>query len=416
MLSWIREKFGRVIVGSIIGVIAMVFVFYGVFNPKTTNGLRAGAVAGTVNGDAISIAEFNRELSRRMEFFKGLAGGKLSEEQLKQFRVREGVFQELVSRRLMVQEAARAGMEPSDEEIRAKIREIPSFQKDGKFDTFTYKQILLANNHTPASFEALIREDLAVQQWSQYFKSRVHVSDEEVKAEYLISRDKRNVKYVLLTTEAGKKGIKTEQSEIDKYLKDAGKLNIAKARFDSQKDREFKGKTFDQVKNDIVKDLIASEKLDQVKKINDGLANQVAAVLTASPSSDAKVNALLKPYGVTVKSTGLFSRESPYLPGIGEARDLSADAFAKKSPIDPAQGGKPKKYDSAAWAMVAVISETQKPDISKLDSERETLVNQMLQRKQRGLEEEWMKKLNAKAKIDMNKAVVNGATGSEDDT
>ena len=81
------------------------FIFYGVFSPKSTRGLHEGAVAGTVNGEPISIAEFNRELNRRMEFFKNLAGGQFSEEQLKAFRVREGVFQELVNRRLLVQEA-----------------------------------------------------------------------------------------------------------------------------------------------------------------------------------------------------------------------------------------------------------------------------------------------------------------------
>ena len=59
MLSWIREKFGTVVIGGIITFIAFVFVFYGVFSPKSTRGLHEGAVAGTVNGDSISIADFN---------------------------------------------------------------------------------------------------------------------------------------------------------------------------------------------------------------------------------------------------------------------------------------------------------------------------------------------------------------------
>ena len=102
MLNWIREKFGRAVIGGIITFIAFVSVFYGVFSPKATRGLHEGAVAGTVNGDPISIADFNRELNRRMEFFKNLGGGKLSDEQLKSFRIREGVFQELANRKLMI--------------------------------------------------------------------------------------------------------------------------------------------------------------------------------------------------------------------------------------------------------------------------------------------------------------------------
>src|SRR5277367_5599675 len=113
MLSWIREKFGTVIIGGIIGFIAFVFVFYGVFNPKSTRGLHEGAVAGTVNGDPISISDFNRELNRRIEFYKRFSGGKLSDEQIKAFRVREAVFQDLATRKLLSQEAHSQGMDPS---------------------------------------------------------------------------------------------------------------------------------------------------------------------------------------------------------------------------------------------------------------------------------------------------------------
>src|SRR5688572_7331192 len=102
MLSWIREKFGTVVIGGIIAFIAFVFVFYGVFSPKSTRGLHEGAVAGTVNGDSISISDFNRELTRRIEFFKMYSGGKLTDEQIKTFRIKENVFQELVNRKMLV--------------------------------------------------------------------------------------------------------------------------------------------------------------------------------------------------------------------------------------------------------------------------------------------------------------------------
>src|SRR5689334_21479183 len=87
-LSWMREKFGPAMVGGIIAFIAFVFIFSGVFTPKATRGLHEGSVAGTVNGEPISLAEFNREYSRRMEFFKNLGGGKLSEEQLRAFHMK----------------------------------------------------------------------------------------------------------------------------------------------------------------------------------------------------------------------------------------------------------------------------------------------------------------------------------------
>ena len=43
MLTWIREKFGKAVIGAIITVIALVFVFYGVFNPPNR---REGSTMG----------------------------------------------------------------------------------------------------------------------------------------------------------------------------------------------------------------------------------------------------------------------------------------------------------------------------------------------------------------------------------
>jgi parvulin-like peptidyl-prolyl isomerase len=406
MLLWFREKFGKTVIGAIIGLIALVFVFYGVFSPKSSS--RGGAIAGTVNGDAITLGEFNRAYNRQLEYFKNMMGGaKISDEQLKSFHLREGVFNELVRRKIMVQEAEKQGNIPSDEEVREKIQEIPALQKDGKFDLASYKQVLQANNYSPASFEQMLRDDLSVQRWEDYFKNRVNVSEGEMKNQFLTSQDKRNIKYVLLTTEAGKKDVKVEPAEVQKYLADASKLNLVKNQFESKKNTEYKGKKFDAVKESIARDLIAGGKIDEIKKANDKIAKEVLPLLTASKSSDAQVNKILKPYGVVVKTTGMVNHEAPYLPGLGEAKAILADAFAEKSPIDPSQGGKAKRYDSAAWVAIAIVSESEKPDLSKLESQRPILMRQITARKERDLYEAWMKKVQQKAKIDSNPSVIN---------
>jgi parvulin-like peptidyl-prolyl isomerase len=415
MLTWIREKFGTVVIGAIITLIAFVFVFYGVFNPRATRGLHEGSVAGTVNGDAISIADFNRELKRRTDFFKGLmGGGQVSDEQLKAFRVKGMVFEELVRRKLLLQEAERQGLMASDEEIKEQIQEMPAFQKDGKFDLSTYKQVLEANNYSAGTFERVMREDLSVQRWNDYFKDRVQVSDSEARKRFLISEDKRNIRYVLLTTETGKKGVKVADEEVSKFLADASKKAVAQAQFDREKDTKFKGKTFDQVKDTLAREILAGDRLDEVRKINDGLAEKALQWLTADKSSDAKVNAMLKPYDNLVRSTGMVSRLNPYIPGIGEAKELMADLFAAKSPIDPSQGGKAKKYSSGAWVLVAVISETQKPDLAKFESTKGQLFHTLIAQKQRELFEEWVKKLKAKAKVDPNPAIVSDGSETEE--
>ena len=287
-------------------------------------------MAGTVNGDSITLSEFNRALNQRMEFFKNMGGGKLSDEQLKAFRVREGVFQELVRRKVIEQEAVKQGLEASDDEVMERIREIPAFQKDGQVQ----RRDLQADawpptTIRPAGFEKMVRGDLSAQAWQNYFRNRTRVSEAELKQQFELSEDKRDIKYVLITSEAARQAVKVDQAEVDKFLADAAKVNLAKSQCEAKKEREYKNMTFDMVKGQIARDILASEKADQIKKVSDQLADQVAAAMTADKGSDAKVNAILKPYKAEVKTTGLISAESKVIPGAGEVPELFKDAFTR---------------------------------------------------------------------------------------
>lgn len=389
----------------IIGGLALVFIVSGMFSPSRTRGMSEGAVAAVVNGDPISLADFSRALNQRMEFYRNMMGGKVTEAQLKQMRIRESVVEELVSMKLAQQAAEKAGLVGSDEEVREKIRQYPAFQKDGKFDTATYKMVLQQNQMSPGGFEKLVRDEATLQSWQRYFSKRVRTSEKEVEDEFLVTNDKRNIKYVLLTTENGRKGVSVPNAEIEKFLKDPSKLAIVKSQYEFKKTQEFKGKTFDQVKEEIAKSTIASEKLDDIKKAIESAAAEALPLLQASKSSDAKVNAALKKYGAEVKETGLINRMNPYLPGIGEAKELLSDAFANQSPIE----GKAKKYVSGSWTLIAVLVDSKKPDLSQMAKEREKLIKQLSYRKERELYESWMKKFREKASVEMNETVVSGA-------
>jgi hypothetical protein len=322
---------------------------------------------------------------------------------LEQFHIKASVFQSLVQRKLMIQEAERQGLVASEEEIRDRIMQIPSFQKNGVFDKATYKQLLEANGYSPAGFERMVGEDIAQQHWQDYFKNRVHVSDAEISQEFTLTQNKRNVKYVLITQEVGQKGVKVDPAEIQKFLADPSKLNIIKGQFEGRKMTTYKGKTFDQVKDSLAHDVLAGSKIDEIQKVNQNLANEILPVLGASASSDAKVNSILKSYGAQVKTTGWLTRASAYIPGVGDASELMKDLFSDHSPLE---GGKAKLYKTAAWTMVAVLSESQKPDLAKLPTERGSLIKQIVTRKERDLFETWMKGLTDKAKIDGNPSVV----------
>lgn len=403
MLAWIREKFGRVITFSVIGFIAFVFIFYGVFNPKSTRGLHPGAVAGTVNGESISLSDFNRELNRKLEFFKKLTGNHWTDEQLRSFGIRQNVFQELCNRKLVFQELKRKQMLPSDEEVREQIQEISAFQKSGKFDRETYKKILGLNATSPSRFEALMREDLSFQKMQDFFSKNALVSYEEIKSAYMLSHDKRSLTYFLFTRESAGKKIFFQSSEIQDYLKDPVKLNWVKMKFEQGKGQIYQGKSFEDVKDSIVKSLLMNEKGAEIDKKNQELAHHL---LTLWPSEKA-MTAFLKPHSIVAKTTGLLPRSSASIPGLGgESSTLFSDAFSNPSPLDPKQGGKPRQYSIGGQVVVAWVSESQHSDLGHLHDEREALQSKLIATKSRYFYEQWLKKLTSKAKIEMNSAAI----------
>lgn len=416
MLTWIRERFGKIVVYTVIVLVTFVFVFFGVFSPRSTRGLHESAVAGTVNGEPIGIPEFNRELQRRMEFFKQISGGKFTDEQMGAFRIRESVFMELARRKILIQEAARRGIEPSKEEIRSRVREVAAFQKNGQFDFQTYKDVLAANNYTPTTFERMVREDAVLAQWQARFQNRVQVGNTEIEEEFKASRTQRGLKYVLIPPEAGRKSVVVSGEAVSAFLKDPMKVNLARNQFETRKDTDFKGKKFEDtlVQAQIAREILAAENVSASQKATDELATRVAATLKADKSGDAAVAAALKPFGLAVKTTGLVSRTTRVFPGIGESKELFADAFSDASPIDQAKGGKARVYRLPQGTVVAVLNEAKNADLAQLATEREAIASQIQGRKTRALFEEWVKTLTAKAKIDQNPSVVSAGGAAPD--
>lgn len=408
MFEDIRKKFGTIGVWIIVLFIAFVFVFYGVFSPRSTRGLHEAAVAGTVNGDSIGLSEFNRSVNRQLEFYKSIPNFKLGEEQMS--FVKQNVFRELAEKKLILQSAKKTGLIASDEEVKYQISQIPAFQKEGKFDPIAYKELLQANQLTPGAFEQQVRDDLTVQRWGSQFQGAAKVSEVELKQEFLDTQNQRNVKYVAVTAEAVKNEVTVTPEQVTQYLKDAKNLNLLQAQFDAKKDTVYKGKTFELVKNDLAKDVLRNQNLQVANQKKTELAQKVAGLLKAAPASDTAVNQFLKPYQLAVKSTGWVNQGQKYIPGLGDQPELMKDVFAQPSPLL----SKAKVYESMGTTIVALVTEAKSADLTKLPEMRTTLIAQVAQKKQQALIQAVQKSLMEKAKIVPNPEVLGIATADKD--
>ena len=263
MFQFLRSKFGPAVVGVIIGFIAFVFIFFGVFTPKM-GGMGGSGSAATVNGDPISLQEFAQSYEQRIRFYQSMMKGKADANLLRQLGLKKAVLDDLVRQKLLIQEASKMGFAVSDAEVAARIKALPYFQKDGRFDKDTYEKLLKANNQVPSRFEDMVRQDLLAQRVSDFMRNRVRVSDQELMQEFEASGDQRQVDYVLVSLDDAKKKISVSAQDIDAFLKDKGNENAAKLFYEQNKYRYVKSKkpadkpefkTFDEVRRDVAADL-----------------------------------------------------------------------------------------------------------------------------------------------------------------
>lgn len=56
--------------------------------------------------------------------------------------------------------------------------------------------------------------------------------------------------------------------------------------------------------------------------------------------------------------------------------------------------------------MVALVVDSQKADLTELEKSREAILRQLVYRKEQEMMSEWMRKVQSKAKIETNAAVI----------
>lgn len=130
------------------------------------------------------IDEYRDTYERLYDFYKRIYQGRLDEEFIKSLDLKKKAIDEIIQKRLLIQEAEEIGLGVTEEELRDYIMNYPGFQKDGKFDRDLYLRILKINRLTPEGFESIERENLIVEKMKRLLWDSTVVTEEEVKELY----------------------------------------------------------------------------------------------------------------------------------------------------------------------------------------------------------------------------------------
>jgi peptidyl-prolyl cis-trans isomerase D len=213
----------------IFGAICLVFVFFGL--PSRNRSTGAGAAA-RVNDSLISVADVRGETQRLEQMYAPMFGGNFGGDAQRQF-IRNQAVENLISMELITQAAQKEGILVTDVEVRDFIvREIPVFQKDGKFQRELY-QNYLDYSHTAASeFEDKIRKDRKTQRARRIFEVAAVPLGLEVQKLTSLKEKKMNVSFAKIDKDQWLEKTAVPESEL--------KAKLAQADFQKRVEDYFK--------------------------------------------------------------------------------------------------------------------------------------------------------------------------------
>lgn len=215
MLDFMRRRTRSFGVKIIFGIIALVFVFWGVGgNPGDTGPLDAVAI---VDNQQISARQFQRAYENVRTSYRNIYKDQWSADLEQSLNLKQQTLQQLIDVQLMDAEARRVGLTVSDDEVRTSITDLPAFQAYGSFSPERYRRVLRSFRMTPQEFEEDQRTQLLVQKLRDFILATVSVSDDEVYSLFQTRQEKVNLEFLKIASAELIDAVKVEPSDLTAY-------------------------------------------------------------------------------------------------------------------------------------------------------------------------------------------------------
>jgi|GEM_PF-865172 len=205
MQKFIKSVFWVVIV-AFVG-----FIFFD-WGMKESTGRMNISVIATVNGEQITMAEFEGALKRVLD--KLYEKGEDVTEDIRRQKQNE-VLNELIINKLRLQLAEKEGLTATDNE---KIIYIKSyFKKDNYFDEEAYKQFVQNPNALIAALEQEAREALLSTKLEMLIASTIKITDRELREIYTSQFQPVKAAYILVSPDKFTRQVSVSNEEINQY-------------------------------------------------------------------------------------------------------------------------------------------------------------------------------------------------------
>ena len=403
MFQDIRKKSSSILVSLMFAAIILTFVIS--FGPGSDGGCSsAKTYAASVDGKIITTAEFRYSYNNLYSYYARMFK-EFNNEMAIQYKLPEKALDGLIAQILMAEKAKDLGFDVSDQEIRERIVNDPSFHKNGEFDRDAYNKMVQFNlNSTVAEYEQKVKNELLAGKLRKFIFHTTDVSETEVKDEYIDTNEKIDAWVYTFQASLLKKEAKDALAQIIKPEEVADYLkkheNEVKLTFQDNvskySSKEKDGKTtFENSKNEVAKDMILKKMIaDKMKKD----ANVLLAEVKENPEiTSEKVAEIIPDWNVDKKDILSVSKKSKFVQGVGFSPDFIKKLFEKKSGVF-----KEVFMTGDNNAVVAGIKEYKPADMKKFEESKEGIVERLKTAKAAQLIESYVDELRKDANISIN--------------
>jgi len=215
-ITLMRKHTKGIMIKIMIGLIATVFIFWGIYSIRE----RPGTKIAYVNGDLITGQEYDAVYRDMLNALQKQYRDYWNDNLIRVFQLRQRALNSLIDKRLISQEAVRLGLGITDDEVADAIRVNPAFQVNGGFDEGRYRSLLRYNRMEPEDFESGMRSELLGQKIHQLITSFFPITDMEIEHYYTYQKEKINIGFVSFNPKDFGEKIEVKQDEKEDYFKE----------------------------------------------------------------------------------------------------------------------------------------------------------------------------------------------------
>lgn len=216
LLSIMRRHAKSWLIKLLIGIIAVVFIFYFGYSFTSNEGVKVAVV----NGETISGVEYQKAYRDLLTNLQNEYKSVWNDNLVKVFDVKNRALEGLIDNKLLSQEARRIGLNVTEEEIKKEIFAFPAFQFKGGFDENRYRTLLLNNRMEPEDFEKSIEQELLRRKLGQFLSTFLPVSEQETIETYTFANDQVNIEFIKISPEDFTEKIEPEKSALENFFKE----------------------------------------------------------------------------------------------------------------------------------------------------------------------------------------------------